>query len=232
MSFLTPKPVATHDFYGPIHKGLRYALSSLLVRLGQADPDDVALVGDLIADIRRQCRLSIVHLENEEREVHVALEARAPGAAARLEHAHEEHRQSLAEIEALAVRVEHAPDRAAAAAEWRRLYLCFSQFVAEDLAHMAEEELVILPVLQSLFDDAELMAIEDAIMSAMVPAALMADAGLIAPAANRRERAAILGAFRATAPAQAFEAVMELAVRPSLTAEVWRELNADLGIEA
>jgi hypothetical protein len=232
MSFLTPKPVAAHDFYAPIHKGLRYALSGLLVRLGQADPDDVAVTGALLADVRRQCRLSAVHLENEEREIHIALEARAPGASARLEHAHEEHRQSLAEIEAMASRIEHAPDRAAAAAEWRRLYLRFSQFVADDLAHMAEEELVILPVLQSLFDDAELMAIEDAIMSTMNPADLMADASLIAPATTRRERAAILGAFRATAPAQAFEAVMELTVRPSLTVEVWRELHADLGIEA
>jgi hypothetical protein len=232
MSFLTPRPVATHDFYAPIHKGLRYAHSGLLVRLGQADPDDVAMVGALIADVRRQCRLSAVHLDNEEREIHVALEARAPGAAQRLEHAHEDHRQSLAEIEALTVRIEHAGDRAVAAAEWRRLYLRFSQFVADDLAHMAEEELVILPVLQSLFTDAELMAIEDAIMSTMAPPDLMADAALIAPATTRRERAAILDAFRATAPAQAFEAVMELAVRPALTPQVWRELNTDLGIEA
>ncbi|MDB5466210.1 MAG: hemerythrin family protein [Phenylobacterium sp.] len=215
MSFMQAKPAATFDFYGPIHKGLRLAHAQLLVRLGCADVDSHQAVAELVADVRTQCHLAEHHLANEDLWVHTALEARAPGASARLAQSHDHHRHAIEEIEELCARAEgaDAPERPAL---MRQLYLRYSLFVAEDFAHMAEEEQLILPVLQSLFTDQELASIEDHILSGLTPEELITFGRLMIPAATPRDRVAFLGAIRANAPAEAFGAIMEMAAKASL----------------
>lgn len=223
MSFLQAKPLATHDVYGPIHKGLRYALSHLLMRMGAVDPMNAEAVARLMADLRIQLDFSDHHMENEERFVHAALESRAPGASARLVQSHDHHRLAFEELEVLMAQLERA--RAAERPKLlKRLYLRFSTFVAEDFAHMAEEEQVILPVLQSLFSDAELQAIEDRIISGVSPEDLVACARMVMPAFTQQERVDLLMMVRANAPVEAYEAVLDLAVRPSLSDEDWSHL--------
>ncbi|MFC3080165.1 hypothetical protein ACFODL_18855 [Phenylobacterium terrae] len=231
MTYLSPRPLATHDFYGPIHKGLRFAMTQLLVRLGCADTRDGAGLAQLMADVRALLDLSAHHLENEDLHVHAALEARAPGASLRLMQAHDHHRLSFEEIEVLTRQVDraHPDDRPQML---RRLYLRFSEFVADDLAHMAEEEQVILPVLQSLFTDAELQRIEDRIMSGLTPEDMIGFGRILIPAANREERIALLSAVRANAPAPAFEAILTLSAKPTLSDADWSHLAAGLGVAA
>lgn len=221
MSFVQAKPAATHDFYGPIHKALRLSLSDLLVRLGRADLRDTSL----LADLRRQLHLSARHLAHEDHEIHPALEARCPGASERLVRAHDEHRGAFVELEALIAQAEQ-PDAPAAA--WRRLYLRFSEFVADDLAHMAEEELVVLPVLQSLFTDAELVGIEARVMQQVAPEDLVAYLRIMITAGSRADRLSLLGALSQAAPREVFESLVETAVKPRLTAEDWADLEQAL----
>lgn len=230
MSFIQAKPPAIHDFYGAVHKGLRLALSQLLVRLGAADPSDTGLPG-LMAELREQCRLSEHHLTHEDEVIHTALEVRAPGSTVRLVQAHDHHREAFGEIEAMIRQVE-----AAAAAdrvrELRALYLRFSLFVADDLAHMAEEEQLMLPILQSLFTDAELMDMEDRIVSGLAPEEMIAVARLMIPAATRTDRLSMLGAMRANAPAEAFAAIIGLAAQPTLSEADFAHLSEGLGLAA
>jgi hypothetical protein len=231
MSFFKARPVATHDLYGPIHKGLRLALSQLLVRLGACDGDDPAALAALLADLRGQCQLSAHHLANEEACVHPALEARAPGATAYLARAHEHHRETFYELEALIRRAEraHVDERPM---ELSRLYLRFSTFVAEDFAHMAEEEQLILPVLQGLFTDDELRGIEDRIISGLEPDEVIAFGRTMIPAATRPERIILLDALRANAPAEAFAAILTQSARPTLDDADYVHLCEGLGIAA
>ena len=49
MSLVKARPTATHDFYGPVHKGLRFAQSQMLVRLGACDGRDTKVLTQLIA---------------------------------------------------------------------------------------------------------------------------------------------------------------------------------------
>ncbi|MBU7590603.1 MAG: hypothetical protein KAF42_15485 [Sphingopyxis terrae] len=111
----------------------------------------------------------------------------------------------------------------------RTLYLRFSVFVADDLAHMAEEEQLFLPILQSLFSDAELMDIEDRIMSRVSQDELAAYGRIMLPAATRTERIAMLGAIRANAPADAFVGLLQATARPSLSPDDYRHLCGGLG---
>ncbi|HEX5380460.1 MAG TPA: hemerythrin domain-containing protein [Phenylobacterium sp.] len=230
MSFVQARPPATHDFYGAVHKGLRRALSQILIRLGSADPADSDLPG-LLADLRDQCRLSEHHLDNEDQVIHPALEARVPGSTQRLSQAHDHHRAAFGEIEAMTRQVEAAP-AAAKAARLKALYLRFSVFVAEDFAHMAEEEQFIMPILQSLFTDEELAGMEDRILSALAPEEMVAMGRMMIPAATRTDRISMLGALRANAPAEAFGAIIELAARPALSPADFAHLSEGLGLAA
>lgn len=231
MSFVQAKPISTHNFYGPIHKGLRLRLSQLLVQLGACDGDDPEALAQLIADLRGQCHISEHHLSNEDSWIHPALEKRAPGSTVRLVRDHEHHRRTFEEIEELIGRVETADD--ARRDGWlRALYLRFSTFVAEDFAHMAEEEQLILPILQSLFTDEELISIEDKILSGLSPDQMVAFGRFMIPAATRRDRITLLSAIRATAPAEAFAAIIELSAKPTLSEADFSHLWDGLGLAA
>jgi hypothetical protein len=230
MSFVQAKPLATHDFYGAVHKGLRLSLAQMLIRLGVADPAGTELPG-LLAELRDTCRLSERHLAHEDEVIHAALEVRAPGSTLRLVQAHEHHRETFGEIEAMIRGIETAPD-ADKARRLRGLYLRFSVFVADDFAHMAEEEQFMLPILQGLFTDEELMDMEDRIVSGMGPEEMIAVARLMIPAATRADRLAMLGALRANAPAEAFAAIIGLAAQPTLSEADFAHLSEGLGLAA
>ncbi len=218
-----------HDLYGPIHKGLRLALSRLVTRIGVTDFADPLAASDLIAALRAQLALNASHLEHEEDYIHTALECRAPGAAQDLASDHDHHRRDFTEIEALMSAIEEAPvkDRPLLG---RKLYLAFSRFVAADFAHMAEEELVTLPLLHQLFSDEELIAIEGAIVASLPADEMVAFLQLAVPAMNGTERLGFMAFVRGGAPAEVFEKLMTNAIRPALNADDYRAL--ELGLAA
>lgn len=230
-----------YDFYGPIHKGLRLARSGLLVRIGATDfgaPSSVIAsvaharaITTLIADIRFQMVLSRSHLKHEDEFIHPALEARMPGASERLEAQHGDHDASFAAIEAALVAVENASAEERPA-RGRDLYLVFARFLAEDIEHMNEEETVTLPLLHALFTDAEIADIENRLVASIPPAKLMGYMRIMIPAMDTAQRAEFLAGMRAAAPAEAFQAVMAHAARPTLSNDDWADLSDRLGLAA
>lgn len=236
MSFLSPKVAATHDLYGPIHKGLRLAHCRLLIRLGAVDVLDRGALATVLADLRAQMILSAAHLDHEEREIHAALEQRVPSAARDLYADHEHHRASFVAIEMAIAAVEATePSRRRPAVH--RLYLAFTRFVGDDFAHMAEEEQTILPVLQDLFTDEELIEIEGRIMAALTPDRMIAYAQLMIPAAGPADRVALLnrvrdGMIREGAQPEAFAGLLNFGAKPALPHGEWEALVRDLGMAA
>lgn len=214
-----------HDIYGPIHKGLRRAHAELMGRLGWADyaVDQSAL----LADLREHLRLGAKHLAHEEAHIHTALEARAPQGAARLDAQHAHHRMRFLEVEHHIRGVEAGGGPAAG----RALYLEFGQLVAEDLAHMHEEETITWPRLCALFSDHELIEMEMTIVGSLSPEDTIAFMRMMIPAMNPAERAGLLGGMKAGAPPEAFAAVFEHAVRATLGANDIEDLER-LGLAA
>jgi hypothetical protein len=224
-------PLPRHNLYGPVHKGLRLALSGLLIRLGATDFEDAVAGAATLAALRDQLSLGASHLDHEEAAIHPRLAARSAQAAALLDQQHQEHHQAFAELDTLMAALETAePAHRGAAA--MRLYLRFSVFVADDFAHMAHEETVVNPLLWSLFDDAELMAMEGEILASIPPDEHLAFTRLMIAAMNLGERAAFLGAIRASAPEEAFQGVLDGAARAVLPANDWQALAGRLGLAA
>ncbi|MFD2265203.1 hemerythrin domain-containing protein [Lacibacterium aquatile] len=223
--------VGRHDIYGPIHKGLRLAQAGLLTRIGSTDFEDAVATVALLDELKSNLDFFKAHLRHEEEVMHAAVEAKAPGTMARLEEQHDEHRYRFHELEQLIATIEATPARQRAPLG-RALYLAFTNYMSEDFAHMREEETVMWPTLCALFTDEELQAQEGQIVSQLSPDEAIFSMRLMIPSMNRVERAIFLAKVKTGAPPQAFNAVIEFAARPTLSAEDFADLSDRLGLAA
>ncbi|PKR87329.1 hypothetical protein CXZ10_19970 [Pleomorphomonas diazotrophica] len=219
-----------YDLYGNIHKGLRRTQCLLLSRLGANDFGDAATTEKLIGDLRRLLAMAAAHVRHEDTEIHAALNRRGI-ATDLLDEQHEDHHAAFRILESRidAVETAAASDRAEAG---RALYLAFAAYVADDFAHMHEEETVTAPLLWQHFSDEELLAIEMRIVSALPPEENMAFTRMMLPAMNPAQRAMMVGGMREGLPPEVFAAVVEFAVRPSLTEADFQALSSSVGLAA
>jgi hypothetical protein len=216
-----------YDLYGTIHRALRKAEMEALARLGALDAADDTAVAAMLADFRRLLVLARFHLVDENEHIHTALETVRPGSTAEFAHDHEEHERSFAEIEAMLAKIQ------AATAGARRnlvkaLYFRYSRFIADDFAHMLEEETELQPVLQSVFTDEQLAAIEGRIIASIPPDVMLDFIRIMMPAIDPEVRQEMLGGMMRGMPAEAFHMVLDTAVKPVLAAADWQRLDNGL----
>jgi iron-sulfur cluster repair protein YtfE (RIC family) len=219
-----------YDLYGAVHKGLRKAGCELLVRLGSIDYADPLECDTTLESLRGYLMLAASHVMHEDENIHNMLRERG-GSTDVVDDQHDDHRAAFALLEKLALDIEKAwPLHKPAAG--RRLYLALAAYLAEDLAHMHEEETVIAPALWRSFTDQELVVLEMRIVASLSPEKNMAFMRMMIPAMNPAERAALLGAMRKGAPPEVFSAVIEFAVRPGLSEKAFSDLANRLQLAA
>lgn len=219
-----------YDIYGAIHKALRKSGCELLGRLGTNDfcaADETAL---LLSDLRNYLKLAASHVSHEDDHIHEALAAKGVSTVT-LDEQHDDHRTAFHDLEQLIVACEKDwPLHKAASG--RRLYLAFAAYLADDFAHMHEEETVTGPLLWSNFSDEEILGIEMRIIGSLAPEKSMEFMSIMIPAINPAERAALLGAMKSNAPPEVFNAVIDSAVRPNLSPKDFTQLAGALKIAA
>lgn len=220
-----------HNFYHAIHKALRLGHCRMLPALGALDYRDRDKTEAVMADLRNLLAVGRGHLEGENREIHAALEQRAPGASAHAADDHQDHEDSFAELEAMIVAIEQAP---AAGRELlgRRLYRRYAVFAAHDLAHMHVEETELLTALHDAFTDDELKAMEARIVAAVPPQKMAAVMMLMAPALNHGERVDLVAKLQKAMPEQAFDGLLANAIRPSLEDQDYSAVIGELMLRA
>jgi len=216
------------DMYGGIHKAMRACMSDALLALGRVDPDDAAEVATATARVMDLLDLCESHLQHENDFVHRAIEARAAGASDAVAHDHEEHREHIVQLRALAQALRTARPGAATVIA-QQLYGQVALFVAENFRHMHVEETAHNAVLWARYTDAELIVLHDELVASIPPEQMMRIARWLVPAMNPAERLGLLRDVRSKAPGPAFEAMLEVA-RPHLTAGEWAKLARGLGL--
>jgi hypothetical protein len=214
------------DLYAGIHKALRLLMTRTLVAVGSTDPADGAEVAAVLQKVGGLLDLCELHLHDENAFVHPALERALPGSSARVAGEHLHHEESIADLRDLAAMVAHSAD-ASRAAVLQRLYHALALFVADNLQHMHVEETAHNAVLWAHYGDAELAAIEQAIVASIPPDAMAAALHAFFPALNAPERAGMLAGMRAGMPAEAFTGVLGIAER-TLSAPDFAKLQRDL----
>lgn len=216
------------DLYAGIHKALRAQMGDTLVAVGRmdaADGLDLAEATDRLLLLLATCAS---HLRHENEFLHTAMQARVPGSAGRIAHEHEEH---LAEIEGLRYEVQALRAAAPAAREALALglYRRLARFVAHNFEHMHVEETEHNAVLWAHYSDAELQAIEGALVASIPPEEMMQVLRWMLPALAAPQRHAMLADMQATAPPPAFAAALEVA-RAHLSPRDWAKLAQALGL--
>lgn len=220
-----------HNFYLGIHKALRLGHCRMMAALGCNDFTDDMKTGQLLQQLRGVLALGKGHLDGENREIHTALEERAPGASAHAAEDHEDHERSFAELEGLIGAVEQAP-RSARDSAGRALYRRYAIFAAHDFEHMNEEETELLAALQSVFSDDELRAIEQRIVAAIPPQKMAAAMGLMVPAMNPGERVELMAKLQQAMPDMAFRSLLGDVVKPALAANDYAAMVGALMLRA
>ena len=98
-------------------------------------------------------------------------------------------------------------------AAWDNLYRRFALFVAKDLIHMDGEETRLMPVLQEVFSDEDLHAIEGRIVARIPPEVMVRFLRAMLAAIPEPERRAMLDGMGAGMPGPAFANLMEAVLR-------------------
>lgn len=215
--------------YRFIHKGLRVLLAQAQQQAGACDVQHADERAALVDTVEQALAVCSDHLAHENRFFHEPLRQRAPRAVLPFENDHLEHVEQIGALRLLLQRVRDAgPDGGALA---YALYLKFSQFVGENLQHMADEETVLTQALWEHFGDAELAALEDALRAALSPQESVFYLQWMARGLNGSELAALLAGARAGAPVEVFAQLSGL-VMAELPAPRRARLAAQLGLAA
>lgn len=215
------------DLYSGIHKALRACMVDTLVALGSADTGDETRAREAAGRVLHLLALCDGHLAKENKFIHPAMEARAPGTSAALAGEHREHESHIAQLRdgALALRDASSPTRALAA---QHLYQALALFVADNFRHMQVEETEHNAVLWAHYSDAELAALHDELVASIPPQEMMDILRWMVPSFNAAERLGFLSAVQAKAPPPAFAAMLQVA-RAHLDDAAWDQLWTGLG---
>jgi len=212
---------ARMDLYASIHKGLRSFMADTLGAVGRMDADDADERCATLAQLGSLLDLLEHHAGIEDEFIHTAMQSRRPGSAQESAAEHLRSRSALRELRRQAgVVASGSRPRAEAALE---LYRHLSLVVAENLAHMHEEETANNAVLWAEFTDDELAAIHDRIVQSIGAQEMAQVVRWMAPSLTPIERTALFGALQAKAPAEAFQRLLEVA-RPHLAPRDWNKL--------
>lgn len=218
-----------YDAYMGIHKALRHFMCDTLHAVGRLDTGDEKEVAKTLEQARGLIHFCEHHLQNENKFVHPAMEARRPGCTGNIVKDHEHHEESFGMLLKLIDEVEQArgdeKDRLA-----HKLYIKLSLFVGENFVHMYEEETENNRVIWECYTDGEIKALEGEIVASLTPEQNMIGLRWMIPAMSPKRRAEFLSGVQKMVPPPAFQMMMA-GVRQFLSVRDWEKLADDLELE-
>jgi hypothetical protein len=186
-----PLESSRHDLYAVIHKALRLCMTDALARFGRMDPDDAQQRAEAIECVRSMLELAAVHIDDENRFVHPALDERCAEAGERTAREHVGHEREIDALRAELLALERAaPESRGMHA--LQLYRRLALYVAENFVHMHHEETHNMPALWARYADDELLAIERAIIASIEPQTMARFLRWMLPALPHPGRVALL----------------------------------------
>ncbi len=214
------------DLYYAVHKGIRFANARMLIILGSLDLQNPGVIEQVLDALENHLAMSLSHLVHENNEIHTQIERRFPGASTHAADDHKEHLDAFTELRDLAAQLRAAT--AGRPAVLRRLYQRFALFVADDLAHMHEEETELMPLIEANFSASEITAIRERIVGAIPPAEMVSFMRAILAASSESERVATVTGMHAGMPADVFSALMRSITGSNWSMGDWTGLKAAL----
>jgi hypothetical protein len=190
-------------------------------------PTEVAATLTQLRELLDLCEL---HIKHEDEFIHQALERAHPGSAARIHDEHLQHQETIDGLRDLIGLITDTQQQARSAA-LGRLYHALALFVAENFEHMHVEETEHNALLWAHYTDADLIAIERALIASIPPVMMVKSVRWFMPGLNAPERAEMLGGMKAGMPPEPFLGMLDIARRTIAPAD-FAKLTRALGVPA
>jgi hemerythrin-like domain-containing protein len=190
-----------YQFYRE-HKYVSAALNDLERLIARTDFCDPASVKQVQKNFEALTSMLKGHAQYENERLHALLKQKnvPAGIYAHIEEDHATQDQQLAELETILHKISQISDREMQVEEGYRLYLTYRKFVADNLAHLHEEETQILPELQKLYSDEQLRQVEASTYREMSPEEMIQMIGVLFPHMNPHDQQAFLADIRFLEP--------------------------------
>lgn len=214
--------------YRFIHKALRVMMFHTLQRSGTLDASEPRERAAVVEEVERLLAFCADHLAHENHFLLAPLRERAPRAVLAFEHDHQDHLDTIAALRLLLARLRDAGEHDAQALAYE-LHLRLSDFVADNLPHMVEEETTQTQALWEHFSDAELAGLLDALHASLSPQENLTCLQWMARGLNHHELVMVLADLRQHASAAAFAGMADV-VRQNLPTQRWARLARALGL--
>lgn len=198
-----------HNFYGTIHKAIRVLMLDLVRKSGRLDFTDARAVAEFRGEVAQAFDLLESHAEHENTFIGPVVEQHAPELSHHVAPTHEEQEHEIDELAAMLEAID--PRAADAPVHGHAFVVALSRFFGDLMMHMADEEEQIMPALQAVMTDAELIAVEERIVASIPPEKMVQYLSIMIPAINTPERIELLDGARATAPPEVYGMMRNLA---------------------
>lgn len=217
-----------YDVLGPVHKGLRYALSGICLKAGEIDFMNQDKLKSFIEEWNQIVIILEAHSHDEDLHLDEVYLKYAPETAKRLEEEHQVLDGKVKEIASLVGRLEQQEaSREDRASLWFRIGRELNRFTAEYMMHLQREEGPGMEALWNNLDDEQLHEISVKIRSSIPPHAMMIFLHYMLPAITHADRFVMLSDMKRFAPRDFYEAVLRLA-EERLEPQSWSELTSAL----
>lgn len=203
-----PQPVLPASaLWRDVHKGIRFGLTLAISSTSSLDPDDPENRNGLAEMVQELVDLLDSHADVEDRITGPVIDEVLPDLGAEIHAAHAFLAPRAAALRASADRLLTADDPHAA---MRTLHLDLAAFAGEYFIHQDHEERVVLPALEAAVGLERVRELEVEFVAAVSPDDRMLGLEFMVPALNVAERAEVIAAIRANAPAEVIAEVWEL----------------------
>lgn len=214
------------DLYGPVHKGIRFALSGLCHQAGSEDSTNDEKVQSFIEEFKRVVIILESHSKDEDDYFHEHIQKYAPDTLQELEEEHSGLDQKLGRLIELVNRLE-SEQSADRSETWYRIGKDLNRFTAEYLTHLEREEGPGMQALWANMTDAQLMELSANLRAAIPPYTMSIFMYYMIPSISHQQRVEMFSGMKKFAPPAAFEANMKLA-ESRLDKHRWTALQAAL----
>lgn len=212
------------DFYGNYHKALRRALFEFSARAGLLDYDDDAALAKLLNEFERIARTLGEHSAQEDEYMHPLLRTYAPDVLAMMERQHSKLDPELDVLETHLRDIRDADDRSAAGMVF---YAALNRWIGAYLAHLADEEDVVNPILWERCPHDELAAAVASFHASFAIEQVATSFEFMLPALSPPERADLYKTVRDNAPRPVYDTLLGVAQK-TLAATDYEDLQQRL----
>lgn len=195
------------------HKFVSAALNSLERLIAQTDFCDDSALDTVRTSFHELAGMLINHANYENERIHRLLREKNSPLYGHVEKDHDLQTQQLSSLADDIEQIALEPQDAKKIELGFAFYLTYRKFVADNLLHLHEEETIILPELQRLYTDAELMAVPAIAYREMQPEHITHMLEGLFPHMNKHDRRAFLEAIKILEPeklAEAWPSICEL----------------------